>query len=62
MNVPEVVNISINTPYPGTETWLTEQHRLQTRDSAVVVTMIGNFSALAALARPITLCFSSPVE
>jgi hypothetical protein len=29
---------------------------------AVVVTMIGNFSALAALARPTTLCFSSPVE
>src|SRR6266576_3279608 len=32
LNVPEVVNISINTPYPGTETWLTEQRRLQTRD------------------------------
>src|SRR5919109_3649448 len=32
MNVPEVVNISINTPYPGTETWLTEQRRLQSRD------------------------------
>src|SRR6201999_1512957 len=32
MNVPEVVNISINTPYPGTESWLTEQRRLQTRD------------------------------
>ena len=32
MDVPEVVNISINTPYPGTETWLTEQHRLETRD------------------------------
>ena len=28
MDVPEVVNISINTPYPGTETWLTEQRRL----------------------------------
>jgi hopanoid C-3 methylase len=27
-----VVNISINTPYPGTETWLTEQRRLETRD------------------------------
>jgi hopanoid C-3 methylase len=26
------VNISINTPYPGTETWLTESRRLQTRD------------------------------
>ena len=32
MDVPEVVNISINTPYPGTETWLTEQQRLETRD------------------------------
>src|SRR5580658_1426457 len=32
MDVPEVVNISINTPYPGTETWLTGQHNLQTRD------------------------------
>jgi hopanoid C-3 methylase HpnR len=32
MDVPEVVNISINTPYPGTETWLTEQDRLATRD------------------------------
>ena len=32
MNVPEVVNISVNTPYPGTETWLTEQRRLATRD------------------------------
>ena len=32
MDVPEVVNISVNTPYPGTETWLTEQRRLQTRD------------------------------
>ena len=32
MDVPEVVNISINTPYPGTETWVTEQRRLATRD------------------------------
>ena len=32
MAVPEIVNISINTPYPGTETWLTGQRRLQTRD------------------------------
>jgi hypothetical protein len=29
---------------------------------AVVVTMIGNFRALAALASAATLCFSSPVE
>ena len=32
LDVPEIVNISINTPYPGTETWLTEQRRLATRD------------------------------
>ena len=32
MTVPEVVNISVNTPYPGTETWLTEQRRLASRD------------------------------
>jgi hopanoid C-3 methylase len=32
MDVPESVNISVNTPYPGTETWLTEQRRLATRD------------------------------
>ena len=32
MEVPEVVNISVNTPYPGTETWMTEARRLETRD------------------------------
>ena len=32
LDVPEVVNLSINTPYPGTETWLTEARRLATRD------------------------------
>jgi hopanoid C-3 methylase len=32
MEVPEIVNISVNTPYPGTETWQTESRRLQTRD------------------------------
>ena len=32
LEVPEVVNISVNTPYPGTETWLTEARRLRTRD------------------------------
>jgi hopanoid C-3 methylase HpnR len=32
MEVPEIVNISINTPYPGTESWLTEERRLWTRD------------------------------
>lgn len=32
LEVPEVVNLSVNTPYPGTETWHTEQRRLQSRD------------------------------
>jgi hopanoid C-3 methylase HpnR len=32
MEIPEVVNISVNTPYPGTETWNTEARKLQTRD------------------------------
>ncbi|HKS89536.1 MAG TPA: hopanoid C-3 methylase HpnR [Stellaceae bacterium] len=29
---PDIVNISVNTPYPGTESWLTEERRLTTRD------------------------------
>ena len=32
LEVPEVVNISVNTPYPGTETWHTESRHLTTRD------------------------------
>lgn len=32
MDVPEIVNISINTPYPGTESWLTEARKLTSRD------------------------------
>jgi hopanoid C-3 methylase HpnR len=32
MEIPEIVNISVNTPYPGTETWLTEARRLTSRD------------------------------
>jgi hopanoid C-3 methylase HpnR len=28
----DIVNISVNTPYPGTESWLTEERRLQSRD------------------------------
>jgi hopanoid C-3 methylase len=32
MEIPEVVNISVNTPYPGTETWYTESRKLATRD------------------------------
>jgi hypothetical protein len=31
-DVPEHVNISVNTPYPGTETWAKLAGRLQTRD------------------------------
>jgi hopanoid C-3 methylase HpnR len=30
--IPEVVNLSILTPYPGTETWYNETRRLTTRD------------------------------
>src|SRR6185437_3271752 len=29
---PEIVSISVNTPYPGTESWLSEERRLATRD------------------------------
>ncbi len=32
MEIPEIVNISINTPYPGTETWHTEARELISRD------------------------------
>ncbi len=32
LSIPEVVNISVNTPYPGTETFLTEAGKLTTRD------------------------------
>ena len=32
MEIPEIVNISVNTPYPGTETWHTEARRVHTRD------------------------------
>jgi len=32
MEVPEIVNVSVNTPYPGTESWLTEGGRVNTRD------------------------------
>jgi hypothetical protein len=30
--LPDVINLSINTPYPGTESWLTDGRRLNTRD------------------------------
>jgi hopanoid C-3 methylase HpnR len=32
MSVPEIVNITVQTPYPGTETWTTEARRLTTLD------------------------------
>ncbi|MDA8231937.1 MAG: hopanoid C-3 methylase HpnR [Magnetospirillum sp.] len=32
LEVPEIVNISVNTPYPGTESWHTEPRPLTTRD------------------------------
>jgi hypothetical protein len=32
MSVPEIVNITVQTPYPGTETWVTEARRLTTLD------------------------------
>ncbi|MGH9069116.1 MAG: hopanoid C-3 methylase HpnR, partial [Acidimicrobiales bacterium] len=32
MSVPEIVNITVQTPYPGTETWFTEARRLTTLD------------------------------
>jgi hopanoid C-3 methylase HpnR len=32
LEIPEIVNISVNTPYPGTESWLTEARKLTTRD------------------------------
>lgn len=32
LSIPEIVNVSVNTPYPGTETWHTESRRLISRD------------------------------
>lgn len=32
LEIPEIVNISVNTPYPGTETWHTESRKIETRD------------------------------
>src|SRR5262249_1447484 len=32
LSVPEVVHITVNTPYPGTETWATESRKITTRD------------------------------
>jgi hopanoid C-3 methylase HpnR len=32
LSVPEIVNVSVNTPYPGTESFLTNSRELTTRD------------------------------
>src|SRR5262249_55662336 len=32
LTVPEVVHLTVSTPYPGTETWLTESRELATAD------------------------------
>jgi hopanoid C-3 methylase HpnR len=32
LSVPEIVNMTVNTPYPGTETWHTESRHFTTRD------------------------------
>jgi hopanoid C-3 methylase HpnR len=32
MAAPEIVHFTVNTPYPGTESWLTERRQLTTRD------------------------------
>jgi hopanoid C-3 methylase HpnR len=32
MSVPEIVNVSVNTPYPGTESFMTDGRKLTTRD------------------------------
>jgi hopanoid C-3 methylase HpnR len=32
LSVPEIVHLTVNTPYPGTETWRTESRKFTTRD------------------------------
>lgn len=32
LSIPEIVHMTVNTPYPGTETWLTESRDFTTRD------------------------------
>jgi hopanoid C-3 methylase len=32
LSVPEIVHITVNTPYPGTESWITESRNFSTRD------------------------------
>ena len=32
LSVPEIVHLTVNTPYPGTESWVTESRKLRTHD------------------------------
>ncbi len=32
LSIPEIVHLTVNTPYPGTETWMTESRNFTTRD------------------------------
>jgi hopanoid C-3 methylase HpnR len=32
LSIPEIVHITVNTPYPGTETWITESRNFTSRD------------------------------
>jgi hypothetical protein len=32
LSIPEIVHVTVNTPYPGTETWHTESRNFTTRD------------------------------
>ncbi|MBS0261579.1 MAG: hopanoid C-3 methylase HpnR [Planctomycetes bacterium] len=32
LSIPEIVHMTVNTPYPGTETWMTESRNFTTRD------------------------------
>jgi magnesium-protoporphyrin IX monomethyl ester (oxidative) cyclase len=32
LSVPEIVHLTVNTPYPGTESWFTESRRLTSHD------------------------------
>jgi len=32
LSIPEIVHVTVNTPYPGTETWMTESRSFTTRD------------------------------
>src|SRR6059036_4055586 len=35
MSVPEIVHLTVGTPYPGTETWMTESRRLRSEERRV---------------------------